>query len=164
MIIIAFDPGVRLGWSTNSTAHHRGQRGVFDLDDWVSEWYGSEVSTYSEGDLLARRLASARRIADSTLAHPISPDCFVVERQLNMGSAPRARSHEVNRDVEKVLIEVAGFRDILLLRPAPSTWQAWAKRNQEIAFLAWQTSGKPDDLSAHMMLQWALATQKMEAA
>lgn len=160
MIALAFDPGLSLGWATNSTAHHRGRRGVFDLDAWVSEWYGPEADGYSKDDLLARRLASARRIAQSTLAHVIMPDCMVVERQLNMGSA--GRSHEVNRDIEKVLVELAGYLDILLLRPAPNTWQAWAKNMP--AFLQWKANGKPDDVSAQMLLEWALATQTMEAA
>lgn len=159
MIALAFDPGLSLGWATNSTAHHRGRRGVFDLDRWVSEWYGCEVSTYSDGDLLARRLACARRIADSTLAHVIKPDCLVVERQLAMAGKNRM---QFNQDLEKVLIELAGYHDILLLRPAPNTWQAWAKNMP--AFLQWKANGKPDDVSAQMLLEWALATQTMEAA
>lgn len=161
MIVLAFDPGLSLGWATNSTAHHRGQRGVFDLDRWVSEWHATEVADYSKDDLLARRLAGARRIAQSTLAHVISPDCFVVERQLAMAGKNRV---QLNQFIETTLIELAGYLDILLLRPTPAEWQAWAKREQSIAFRGWQASGKPDDLSAHMMLSWALATQTMEAA
>lgn len=160
MIVLALDPGLSLGWATNSTSHHRGRSGVFGIDEWVGEWHGPDVAGYSEDDMLARRLAIVRRIVTSTLAHVIQPDLIVVERQLTM----RGKRKGCNHDIEKVLIEVAGYLDVMLLRPTPSQWQAWAKRVRPTVFQDW-LDGKPDDISAALLVTWALDTYpRMEAA
>lgn len=159
--ILALDPGLSLGWATNSTAYHRGQSGVFKVDEWVRDWFDGRK--FEGDDKLARRLASVARWLDQ-IAHCIVPDLIVVERQLNMGSSKRPRSIEVNREIETVCIELAGNRDILLLRPAPNSWQAWARRGQLDRLNAWNAAGKPDEESARMILAWAMETVNVEPA
>ncbi|MGE0854248.1 MAG: hypothetical protein AB7O44_32360 [Hyphomicrobiaceae bacterium] len=164
MTILALDPGLKLGWATNGTGYHAGQAGVFRVDDWLARYYDGVA--YEGHDLLARRLSSTRRWLD-LVAHYIVPDMLVVEQQPHMGRSGKGSrgfsAHgQINRSIETVCIELAGDRDILLLRPAPNTWQAWAKRNMPDRLTEWQTRGRPDDVSAQMMLAWALATQKVE--
>lgn len=157
MIALALDPGCKLGWATNSTSYHAGQWGVFRVDDWLTRWY--DGTTYRDGDLLARRLSCVGRGLD-LIAHHVTPDLLVVERQLTM----KGKIAQVNHRIEDICLQLAGERDICLAWPTPTTWQAWARRTMPERLTKWQTDGKPDDESARIMLAWALDTQKVEAA
>lgn len=158
MIVLAIDPGLSLGWASNAKTSFG--KGAVNVPALVAQWFRPERQILAKDDLLARRLAAVDRWLDDAAQH-LRPDLFVVERQLAMAGRNRV---QVNQHIETVVTKVAGDRDALLRRPTPSEWQAWAQKSMPIRFAGWKGDGKPDDISAELMLKWALATQTVEVA
>lgn len=150
MIVLALDPSSKaIGWSVGSETIGRLYGAWRPLDGRAMRQETNE----RHRELCGR---ASWWLSDMLTEH--APEVLVIE----VGGG--YQTDKCSERLRGALLAVAWVREIATIPVAPATWQAWQTRNAPARLTDWKANGKPDADAADMMLEWALATQTMEAA